>query len=35
MTLNAIVFMVLSVTFVVALVAWCYWKVLSTPPGPE
>jgi hypothetical protein len=35
MSLSAIVFMGVSVTFVVALVAWCYWKVLTTPPPPE
>lgn len=35
MTPLAIVFMALSVTFVVALTAWCFWKVLTTPPPPE
>lgn len=32
MTTAAIVFMVLSVTSVVGLVAWCYYRVLTTPP---
>jgi hypothetical protein len=35
MTPNAIIFMGVSVTFVVALTAWCFWKVLTTPAPPE
>jgi len=31
----AIVFMGVSVTFVVSLVGWCYWKVLTTPQEPD
>lgn len=31
----AIVFMGVSVTFVVSLVSWCYYKVLTTPRNPE
>lgn len=27
----AVIFMTVSVTFVVALVAWCYYKVLTAP----
>lgn len=34
MTLYAVLFMTLSVSFVVALVAWCYYKVLTTPQEP-
>jgi hypothetical protein len=25
--------MILSITFVVSLATWCYYKVLSAPPG--
>jgi nitrate reductase NapE component len=35
MTTSALLFMVLSVAFVTGLCAWCYWKVLTTPPPPE
>ena len=35
MTLPAIVFMGVSVTFVVGLAGWCFWKVLTTPAPPE
>lgn len=34
MTTNAMIFMFVSVTGVVCLVGWCYYKVLSGPP-PE
>lgn len=33
MTTNAIIFMGVSVTFVVSLLSWCYYKVLTTPPN--
>ena len=29
MTLGGWVFMILSLTFVVGLTIWCFWKVLS------
>lgn len=35
MTPSALVFMVASVTFVVGLAGWCFWKVLTTPSPPE
>jgi hypothetical protein len=31
MTTAAIVFMLISVSSVVGLVAWCYYRVLTTP----
>lgn len=31
----AIVFMAVSVTFVVGLAGWCFWKVLTAPEGPQ
>ncbi len=34
MTITAWIFMVVSVSSVVVLAAWCFWKVLSAPP-PE
>ena len=34
MTTLAWIFMLLSVTSVVGLVSWCYWRILSAPP-PE
>ena len=35
MTPLAIVFMGVSVTFVVGLTAWCFWKGLTAPQAPE
>lgn len=35
MTANAMIFMGISVTFVISLVGWCYWKVLTTPEQPD
>lgn len=35
MTTAALIFMLVSVTAVVGLVAWCYYRVLSTPPSSE
>lgn len=35
MTTAAIVFMVLSVGSVTGLVAWCYYRVLTTPPKDD
>jgi hypothetical protein len=32
MTTAAIVFMLVSVSSVTGLVAWCYYRVLTTPP---
>lgn len=26
-------FMIVSVSFVVGLCVWCYWRVLTAPPG--
>jgi uncharacterized membrane protein len=34
MTAAALVFMLFSVSSVVALVVWCYYRVLTTPPSP-
>lgn len=34
MTIPAIVFMLVSVSSVVGLVAWCYYRVLTSPPKP-
>lgn len=35
MTLGGWLFMLSSLAFVVALAAWCYWKVLTAPPDDE
>lgn len=35
MTTNAIIFMTVSVSFVVGLVSFCYWKVLTTPQDDD
>ncbi|MFT5291644.1 MAG: hypothetical protein ACI8PQ_002034 [Planctomycetota bacterium] len=35
METNAIIFLTCSVTFVVTLVSWCYYKVLTTPRDGE
>lgn len=37
MTTAGLISMVLSLTFVVALVIWCYYRVLTspTPPPPQ
>jgi len=35
MTGAAIVFMLVSVSSVVGLVAWCYYRVLTTPPKDQ
>jgi hypothetical protein len=35
MTTAAVIFMTVSVAFVVSLVSWCYYKVLTTPPEPD
>ncbi len=32
MTLIGWIMMICSLTFVVGLTAWCYWRVLSLPP---
>ena len=32
MTLIGWIMMVCSLSFVVGLTAWCYWRVLSLPP---
>lgn len=32
MTIAAIMFMTISVTLVVTLAAWCYYRVLRKPP---
>lgn len=34
MTAAAIVFMLVSVSAVVGLMVWCYYRVLTTPPRP-
>jgi hypothetical protein len=31
MTTAAVVFMTVSITFVVGLVSWCYFKILTDP----
>ena len=31
MTLTGWIFMILSITFVVTLVSWCYYRVLTAP----
>ena len=31
MTAAAVVFMTVSIAFVVGLVSWCYYKILSDP----
>ena len=31
MTLEGWIFMIVSITFVVVLTAWCYYRVLTTP----
>ena len=33
MTTAALVFMLVSVSSVVALMIWCYYRVLTTPTG--
>jgi hypothetical protein len=33
MTLAAVIFMTVSVSFVVGLAAWCYARVLTAPPS--
>lgn len=35
MTLSAVLFMCVSVTGVVALAGWCYYRVLTTPGEHE
>lgn len=35
MTTSAIVFLTVSVTFVVCLVSYCYYRVLTTPQDGE
>lgn len=32
MTVAALIFMLVSVTGVIALAGWCYYRVLTTPP---
>jgi hypothetical protein len=34
MTIGGWIFMILSITLVVGLTAWCYYRVLTTP-SPE
>jgi hypothetical protein len=34
MTTAGLVSMILSLTFVVGLVAWCYYRVLTAPTAP-
>jgi len=34
-TTAAIVFMTVSLTFVVVLVTWCYTKILTAPPPKD
>lgn len=34
MTTAGLISMVLSLTFVVALVSWCYYRVLTAPTEP-
>lgn len=35
MTLGGVVFMSISVGFVLTLVSWCFHRVLSAPPPDE
>lgn len=35
MTRAAILFMAVSLAFVVVLVTWCYAKILTAPPTPD
>lgn len=35
MTTAAVVFMLVSVSSVVGLVAWCFYRVLTTPPKDD
>jgi hypothetical protein len=33
MTAMAWIFMLVSITWVVSLLSWCFYKVLTTPPA--
>ena len=35
MTLEGWVFMICSITFVVGLTGWCYWRVLTHPVSAD